>query len=135
MPPAPSSPGDSPGGIDACCRGLFVACGGNPVDTRPPGPNDNCFGNFIGLSPFADTVAAGDSVHVLARPASTFASCFPGVAFVVTWEARPDSGVAISADSDTTVWATGVRPGQFVLRARVRDAPAASGAMTLVVVP
>lgn len=115
--------------------GLLMACGGNPVDTRLPGPNDNCFGGFIGLVLSADTVAVGDSVHVVARPVPSFTSCFPGILFVATWEARPESAVSISSDSDTTTWVRGVRPAEVGLWARVRDAPQASGVRPLVVVP
>ncbi len=112
--------------------GLLAACGGNP--TFPPPPNDSCFGSFIGLTLSADTIAVGDSVHVLARPISSFASCFPGVAFVVTYEPRPDSAVSILVTSDTTAWVRGVRPATVDLRARVAPT-GATGWMPLVVVP
>lgn len=112
--------------------GLVGACGGNPVETHP-GPNDECFGGFIGVILSSDTVAVGDSVHATARPVQSFASCFPGVTFVATWEAQPDSTVSISPTSDTTAWLRGVWPARVEIWARVRDAPSANGFTILVV--
>lgn len=114
--------------------GLVGACGGNPVETHP-GPNDECFGGFIGITLSADTVAVGDSVQAVARPVQSFASCFPGVTFLATWEAQPDSTVSMSLASDTTVWLRGVWPARVNIWARVRDAPSATGVTILVVVP
>ena len=99
--------------------GLLVACGGNPVDTRPPGPNDACFGAVIALTPLATSVAVGDSVHVLARPAPAFTCGFSGVPFLIRWEASPDSAVVLSADSDTSTWIRGVTVGTVGVTARL----------------
>ncbi len=91
------------------------ACGNSSVE-QPS--SESCIGSPVVLSPFTDTIAVGDSTHVTARPFALFASCFPGVAFVVRWEASPASAVALTVDSDTTTWVRGLLVGRVVVVAR-----------------
>lgn len=111
---------------------LLVACGGNPTEFAPP-PNDSCLGNAVALRPLTDTVLVGDSVHVLALRTPAFAACLSGLPFVFRWEARPDSAVVLSADSDTSAWIRGVIPGTLSIFARITSMDDIEGQMTLVV--
>ncbi len=112
--------------------GLIAACGGNPAELPLP-TNDTCLGTPVAVRSLTDTVPVGDSVHVVALPTPAFTSCHSGVPFVVGWEARPDSAVVLSADSDTSVWVRGVAVGTVAIFARVTSG--ISGLMTLVVRP
>lgn len=112
--------------------GLLTACGGNPVEFPPP-PNDTCLGSPVGLTPQRDTVSVGDSVHVAARPTQAFTSCLSGVPFVIRWEARPDSAVVLSPDSDTSAWVRGVAVGTVGIFARITSMEEVFGLMTIVV--
>lgn len=98
--------------------GPLTACGGDP-STRPFPINDSCLGNAVALRPLTDTVPVDDSVHVLALRAPAFTACLSGVPFVLRWEARPDSAVVLSADSDTSAWVRGVTPGSVTIFARI----------------
>lgn len=114
--------------------GLAVtACGG--ASPTPPLLPEDCFGVGALLSPQGHTLSVGDSVRVKAQPSPGFASCFRDVAFVAMWEAQPDSSVSLSAESDTTAWVWGISPGQVDLTARIRDAPQATGVMTIFIAP
>lgn len=113
--------------------GLLVACEGNPVDTRQPGINDSCLGSPVAVRPLVDPVPVGDSVHVTALRTPAFTSCLSGVPFVIRWEARPDSAVVLSPDSDTSAWVRGVAVGTVGIFARITSMEEVFGLMTVVV--
>ncbi len=85
-----------------------------------------------GISPGqVDLTGTGDSVLLVSGSRPAFSICFPGAAFAVTWEARPDSALDFTIVSDSTAWAHGRFPGEVLVTARLVNAPDIFGALIL----
>lgn len=96
---------------------VLGACSGE--SRGPTQPPENCFGSFLLIEPRGAVLPVGDSLILVARPTVPFLVCFPGRPFQVSWDADPDTGVVVRANSDSTAWVRGVAPGLVRITAQL----------------